>query len=125
MPKSQLEQQFLGLWLQHSQALHPDVDWPDPVAQVRPVPPRKFLLDFAWPELRVGVEVHGDTWSAQRGQQRGHTSGKGIRRDCEKLNLTQAAGWLVMQYTSDMLRDERNTPGSMFEPLFTALLGRM
>jgi hypothetical protein len=35
----------------------------------------------------------------------GHTSGDGVRRDCEKNNLAVLAGYKVLYFTSDMVRD--------------------
>lgn len=56
----------------------------------------KRHLDFAWPG--VAVEIQGGTWI--RGA---HTRGKGYANDRRKLNFLTMAGWIVLEYTSDML----------------------
>jgi hypothetical protein len=64
-------------------------------------PERKWRFDLAWPSLRTAVEVEGSTFSRSR-----HTSGVGFRRDCEKYNAATAAGWHVLRFTTEMLRDD-------------------
>jgi hypothetical protein len=56
---------------------------------------------LAWPSLKTAVEVEGSTFSRSR-----HTSGVGFRRDCEKYNAATAAGWRVLRFTTEMLRDD-------------------
>jgi hypothetical protein len=53
---------------------------------------RKFRFDFAHPIARVAIEIQGGIYS---GKPSGHTSVKGIERDCEKFCLAAANGWLV------------------------------
>lgn len=65
-------------------------------------PNRRWLFDFAWPEMKVAVEIHGGIWSGGRG---GHTSGKGRLRDMEKMNEATMLGWLVLEVASNHLRD--------------------
>lgn len=55
---------------------------------------RKWRFDFAFPELRLAVEVEGGTWSTSR-----HTTGKGFAGDLEKYNAAAIAGWCVLRYT--------------------------
>jgi very-short-patch-repair endonuclease len=64
---------------------------------------RRYIFDFAWPAQKLVVEVQGAIWK----QQTGHTSGSGITRDCDKLNLATLAGWRYLQVTSNMIRDGR------------------
>src|SRR5690606_23813772 len=63
-------------------------------------PDRKFRFDFAWPEYLVAVELQGATWVKS-----GHTSGRGVQRDCEKANLAVLQGWRVLHFTGDDLKD--------------------
>lgn len=73
-----------------------------PVREHRPLPPRRWRLDFAWPSLRVGIEVQGGVRS--RGPS-GH-KGSGQIRDMEKLNALQTSGWIVLQFpTERIVRD--------------------
>jgi very-short-patch-repair endonuclease len=60
---------------------------------------RKWKFDFAWPSLRISVEVEGGTWSGGR-----HTSGAGFQRDCEKYNCAARDGWRVFRFTGGMVR---------------------
>lgn len=55
-------------------------------------PTRRWRFDFAWPELRLAVEVHGAVHTGGR-----HTRGAGFTRDREKMNEAQLAGWLVLE----------------------------
>jgi hypothetical protein len=61
-------------------------------------PERKFRFDFAWPVLKVALEVEGGVWS--RGA---HGRGSGIVRDIEKYNLAVSMGWRVLRCTPDGL----------------------
>lgn len=88
MPSNR-EIHFLRLW-----RLVPRVE---PVTEHRFHPVRKWRFDFAWPNQRVAVEIHGGTFS--RGKS-GHTSGTGVQNDCEKMNAATVLGWRVLQYTS-------------------------
>ena len=73
---------------------------PEPIREYQAIKGRKFRFDFAWtaPNHRLLVEVQGGIW-----QKSGHTSGRGVTRDMEKLNLAQLAGWRVMQFSRGMI----------------------
>jgi very-short-patch-repair endonuclease len=68
---------------------------------IRPVPGRKFRLDFAHPQTKVGIEISGNIWSKG-----GHSSGVGLMRDYAKLNLSQANGWIVFQLAEQQITEE-------------------
>lgn len=72
---------------------------PDPVREFKAILGRRFRWDFAWPEHKLLVEVQGGIW--QRG---GHSTGKGITRDAEKLNLASLAGYRSLAFTADQIR---------------------
>jgi len=106
---SRLEDQFYDNWV----AMFPNL--PRPQRQFRAVPgwldhlhwrrlrkprSRAWVADFAWPEARVIVEIQGGTW--MKGVA-GHSSGAGIRRDCEKAMAAQVSGWVFLPITRDML----------------------
>jgi len=76
------------------------VNLPEPMREYRFAAPRRFAFDFAWPDLRVAVEIEGGVWTGGR-----HTSGAGFTRDCEKYNLAALNGWQVFRFTGDMVRD--------------------
>lgn len=75
---------------------------PPPHREYRPVTHRRYLLDLAWPDLHLGIEVQGGVW--QRGPS-GHKRA-GQVRDMHKLNTLQIAGWMVLQFSPDMLRQD-------------------
>jgi very-short-patch-repair endonuclease len=74
-----------------------------PIREYRAIPLRRYRWDFAWPEERFKllVEIQGSTWRPNTG----HTSGTGIARDYEKHNLAVLAGWRVLFFTTQDVRD--------------------
>lgn len=72
---------------------------PKPQTEVRFHPTRKWRLDLAWPDLFVGVEVHGGIWTEGR-----HTRGSGFQADREKMNEAALLGWLVLEVTGEQIR---------------------
>ncbi len=60
---------------------------------------RKFRFDFCWPSIMLAVEVDGGTWKKSR-----HTTAKGFEKDCEKLNAAALDGWMVLRFTTDMVK---------------------
>jgi hypothetical protein len=58
---------------------------------------RRALLDRAWPEVRLAVELDGARF---------HTSPEDRRRDLARDAALAAAGWVVLRFTyADVLRD--------------------
>lgn len=96
--QSDLEAAFLQAW----RAFAPDAPWP--VSEYRFDSYRRWRLDFAWPDAKVGVEMQGGTWTEGR-----HTRGKGYDADCEKANALHDLGWRVYRITASMLK--RNPAG--------------
>ena len=72
---------------------------PEPEREYRFDAVRKFRLDFAWPALKLGVEVEGGIY---RGG--GHTHVKDLKRDMEKSNLLTLAGWRLLRFHGDQVR---------------------
>jgi hypothetical protein len=73
--------------------------------EVKVIPGRRFKWDF-WitgingKEFRdLLVEIQGGIWIKG-----GHTTGKGITRDAEKLNLAALAGFRSMQFTKEHIQ---------------------
>lgn len=72
-----------------------------PTREYHAIDGRKYRWDFFVPPILL-IEIQGGTWPAGK---MAHNSGAGIRRDCEKNNLAVAAGYKVLYFTSDMIRD--------------------
>jgi very-short-patch-repair endonuclease len=62
-------------------------------------PARKFELDVAIPEHRIGVEIDGGVYTRQA-----HGSVSGIKRDMEKHNLLTLQGWRVLRFLPDEVK---------------------
>lgn len=60
---------------------------------------RNWAFDFAWPALKLAVEVEGGT--ARLGR---HTSQGGFMEDCHKYNSAALLGWTVLRGDSHMVR---------------------
>ena len=89
-------------------------DYPQPVREYRFHPTRKWRFDFAWVRERVAVEIEGGAWSQGR-----HTRGAGFSEDCAKYNAATCAGWSVLRFTGDMLRDPAQCIAQVIELLET------
>jgi len=72
----------------------------NPIAEYRFHLPRKWRFDFAWPDVKIAVEIEGGTWGVSR-----HTTGSGFAADCDKYNDAAKRGWIVLRYTTDMVKN--------------------
>ena len=59
-------------------------------------PERKWRFDYAFPDLRIAVEIDGAVWTYGR-----HNNAKGYIGDMEKLNTAASMGWLVLRFTTE------------------------
>jgi len=66
------------------------------VREFRFLKKRRFRFDFAWPDLKVAIEIQGGIHLGHRG---GHSSAEGLARDMLKFNYAQIAGWRVLLFT--------------------------
>lgn len=66
--------------------------------QVKAIPGRKFAWDFK--VANILIEIQGGVWM----QKSAHNTGRGVSRDCEKLNLATLAGYRVLSFTGDMVK---------------------
>jgi very-short-patch-repair endonuclease len=64
-------------------------------------PTRRWRLDFAWPSVKLAVEINGSSGFA-RGGHAGTASQR--RNELEKLNEAQRLGWRVIQFNDYFLR---------------------
>ena len=91
---SELELLFDELWLE----LFPDLDLE---VEQTIIPQRKYRFDYVHHPSKVAIELNGGVWARM-----GHSTGSGITRDYEKLNLAQSLGWRVFQLSGDMINPE-------------------
>ena len=75
------------------------------VEEYRFHPVRRWRLDFAHPESKVGVEIQGGIWTRGR-----HSRGAGQVADMEKANQLMYMGWALFQIpasaSESAMRDE-------------------
>jgi len=64
------------------------------------IPGRKFRFDFVFEQADLVVEIEGAIWIGGR-----HTSGAGFLKDCEKYNLLTEAGWQLLRFPTNLIRD--------------------
>lgn len=67
---------------------------PAPVREHQPIEGRKFRMDFAWPDLKIGIEVQGMT----------HRIKGKFHRDIEKRVLATLARWTVLEVDGASVR---------------------
>lgn len=60
---------------------------------------RKYCWDFAIHEHRLLIEVQGGIY-----KKGGHSTGKGITRDCEKANLALLNGWQQITVVKEQIK---------------------
>lgn len=104
MSRSYLE----ALFWQQLEAL----DLPMPAKEYRFDPIRRWRLDFAWPDLKLAVEIEGGVWSGGR-----HVRGAGFLGDIEKHNALAMGGWCLLRFDGGAVRS-----GSACEQVRKALL---
>lgn len=61
---------------------------------------RKWMIDFAWPQHKLGLECDGGIWKKGGGR---HTRGSGWLKDTEKLNAAACLGWRMLRCTPQQL----------------------
>ena len=88
-----------GSKLEHELLGHLTVMQLQPVQQHKFHPERRWRLDFAFPDVLVGVEVDGAIFNAENGTEAGrHSRGAGQCKDMEKRNAAAELGWLILSY---------------------------
>ena len=60
--------------------------------------PRRWRMDFAWPEHKVALEVEGGVFSGGR-----HTTGAGFTKDCEKYAHATLEGYRIIRVTTGQI----------------------
>lgn len=73
---------------------------PEPVTEFAFHRTRRWRFDFAWPDLRIAVEIDGGIHTNGR-----HVRPRGFSNDCHKMNCAALMGWLVIRLTGEMVRN--------------------
>ena len=73
---------------------------PEPVDEHTFHPIRLWRFDYAWPALRLALEVEGGTTQLGGGR---HNRAKGYEEDCRKYSTAAATGWRVLRCTWSMV----------------------
>lgn len=76
----------------------PNVYWsffkiPLPQVEYKFHPIRKWRIDYAWPDVKVALEIEGGIWKGGR-----HVRPKGYLKDMEKYNSMIMHGWLLLRF---------------------------
>ncbi|MGH7179430.1 MAG: hypothetical protein ACREJC_18785 [Tepidisphaeraceae bacterium] len=71
---------------------------PEPARQFRFAPPRQWRADFAYPQLKLLIEVEGGVWTHGR-----HTRPSGFVRDIAKYNRAAELGYRLIRFAGDMI----------------------
>lgn len=67
---------------------------PEPISEYRFHPVRKWRIDWAWPEIKLAIELEGGVWTSHSR----HTRGSGFVKDMEKYNAMTELGWHLLRY---------------------------
>lgn len=73
---------------------------PAPRKEYRFCEARAWRFDFAWPSLKLAVEIEGGARSGGR-----HTTGSGFAADCEKYSAAAILGWSVIRATGEQVKN--------------------
>lgn len=83
---------------------------PLPQAEYRFHPTRGWRIDFAWPSIKLALEVEGSFYGTgpkcpvcKQRKGGGHTSISGLEKDLEKYNELTRYGWGLIRVTPEML----------------------
>lgn len=86
-----LESDFQQQLLQHK--------IPEPRSEYLFHPLRQWRLDFAWPSIKLGVELDGLVANGVGG----HQTIDGVNKDCQKLSEAIKLDWRVFRFTRSMV----------------------
>lgn len=74
----------------------------EPSRELRFHPTRRWRFDYAWPALRLAVEIEGGLHVRGGGR---HNRAEGFQRDVHKYNTAVLLGWRLLRVTYPMIRD--------------------
>ena len=71
---------------------------------------RKWRFDFAWPGVKIAIEVEGGAFGTKdrfgrfhRGEAGRHNRGAGFLADMQKYNRATVEGWRVLRFTPEQI----------------------
>lgn len=73
---------------------------PEPTAEHRFHPERRWRFDYAFVERKIAVEVEGGIYTRGR-----HVRPKGFIGDMSKYNEAQSLGWKVLRFSPQQIAD--------------------
>lgn len=91
--QSKLESTFWNVWRIAKLSRKIAIEIPDPVPEFEFHADRKWRLDFAWPDLLIGVELDGGVRYYRTEKMGRHQRASGIAGDNEKRNAAVELGW--------------------------------
>lgn len=65
-----------------------------PIPEFRFTLERRWRIDYAWPEVKVAVEIEGGIYLPKCR----HTTPKGFKEDIKKYNKMVEMNWLLLRY---------------------------
>jgi len=86
---------------------------PEPVEEYKFCEDRRWRFDYAWPDLKIAVEVEGGIWLGGR-----HNRPVGYQKDLEKYNRATLDGWKIFRFTPTQFRN--GTTADFLEKVFNA-----
>jgi very-short-patch-repair endonuclease len=69
-----------------------------PEREYRFHPTRKWRFDYAFPAIKLAIEIEGLSRFTSR-----HTTFSGFREDCAKYNAATLLGWRILRYSTEMV----------------------
>ena len=70
-------------------------DMPPPIREYKFHAKRKWRLDYAWPDIRLAVEIEGGVWKEGGGR---HNRASGFIADIDKYNMLVEEEWFLLRY---------------------------
>ena len=96
MSKSNLEHMFATAWRVYGNGMQPVTEY-----QFAASIGRRWRFDFAWPSVKVAVEIDGGQYAFRGGR---HATDA----DRDKLNHAACFSWRVLRFSGEMLKDPEN-----------------
>lgn len=79
-------------------------------------PGRRWKFDFAWPDLRIAIEIQGGIYVQGR-----HSRGAAMEQEYEKLNAATKAGWRVFLFGPGAVKQPKRGSSRALEVMWEVL----